>query len=301
METVDDVACYFSSQQEAEAADLGSVWVRAREGTRARTAQKAKQAVEEVLAAKDERIRKQVKDGQVARVRQLRAGDTRAAKKPHIICQEVSSEADEAVRRNAAESVAGLAISWAPHAGPCKGEDTRTALFGSIAESAKERLVRRLLAKQLEAQTMTGAARVWRRFARFSRSHRFDEHRPKNSDVEDFCYDKGDAEKVAPTVPRTRWDALHWCARHLNSFGGLDPATRPPVKTGATAKDANPAVEAEPAMLIRLERAWQRLKDEGDWREGAILGAIAECLSGARYKHLRRSRFLWQSRHHYAV
>ena len=45
---IDDVACYFASEREAEASNLGSVWLRAKEGTRARAAQKANQVVEAI-------------------------------------------------------------------------------------------------------------------------------------------------------------------------------------------------------------------------------------------------------------
>lgn len=158
-----------------------------------------------------------------------------------------------------------------------------------------------MLAKQIEAQTMTGVVRVWRRFAVFRKDHRFDEQHPRAGDVEDYCYDKGDAAQIPLTVPRMRWDALQWCSRHLEAVDPLSPITRPPVKFGPAAKSANPAVEAEPEMLIRLEFAWQHLYAESDWREGALLGAIAKCLIGARYNHLRQCRFLWQGENHYAV
>lgn len=80
MESVDDVACYFHTQEGAEANDLGSIWLRAREGTRARGAHKARQAVESFLAAKAHRMQVQAAGRHAANVRQLKAGTPSATK-----------------------------------------------------------------------------------------------------------------------------------------------------------------------------------------------------------------------------
>ena len=278
LETVDDLRCYFSSQEAADVAGpmVGLAWSLCSDTPAADRSLRVLQC--RLECAEDAR-----RMGRALARPPLPA--PRRGGKPRKQPVVVDPASDLAVRRKSAAVAVQLSFSWHPNWGLAARAGK---LSPTLLEAWKEQCIQDV--SIYEASVINQAVRTWCDWEAYCTENGMSACVPEETYLGIQIWMKG---KPSASGPLAAFNTMKWLKKNLRAPIALEDISRPKQASGPKAiRGQTQAIVSEPGMLMELERLAFQLHEAKDWRTAAVCCTHAVCAGIMRMGHLERSSFL---------